>query len=90
MYNAISRSCLGFVQDAFKAAGLDGHFVDYFTQEQVNQFNLSNSETAYATKAYLYASFNKFFSLVSHIPLSDTPDPIIGANNCIISADDEC
>jgi len=89
MYNSLSRSCLGFVQDAFKVTGLDGHFVDYFTKEQVNQFNISNFQAAYATKANLYASFNKFFSPVSHILLSDMPDPIIGDNNVIISADEE-
>ena len=89
MYNSLSRSCLGFVQDAFKVTGLDGHFVDYFTKEQVNQFNISNYQAAYATKANLYASFNKFFSPVSHILLSDMPDPIIGDNNVIISADEE-
>ena len=34
VYNFISRSCLGFVQDVFKAAGLKGHYVDYLTVNQ--------------------------------------------------------
>ncbi len=73
MYNFLSRNCMVFLQDAFEAAGLEGHYTDYFTFEQLKQYDVSSFTEGYSTKALIYARFNKALSSVNHVYLSDLP-----------------
>jgi len=58
-YDKETHNCVDFLQDAFRAAGLQGDFADYITDEQMGfgDVILTSPESLYQHKAkgYIYA-----------------------------------